>query len=86
MNPRFLENWKKVRAKGIRRYVVVYGILGWGIPMFIGAALFIHRGPLTVMDALVLGMLCSLGGGFFGAATWRQHEREFLRATASENA
>ena len=86
MNPRFLENWKKVRARGARRYIAIYGILGFGIPMFICVALFIADGPFTATDALVAGILCSLGGAFFGAATWRNYEKQFKRATEKQDA
>jgi hypothetical protein len=40
MNPKQMEKWENIRNKGKMSYVVIYGILLWGIPVSILGELF----------------------------------------------
>ena len=85
------EKWRATRAKGYSRFVFLYGVLGWGLGMFIFMtvlpALFgIPR--IFVVDALkrhtteylLLGViLWILVGALWGILVWIDSEAQFQK-------
>jgi hypothetical protein len=72
--------------KGRRRFILIHGILLWGMPMFIVmTALTWFRGPIGLEGVwLASWLIFSLGfwciaGSLFGWFQWRKIERRALR-------
>lgn len=73
--------WDQVRSKGMLRFVIVQGSLGWGLG---SAVIFCLIMWLTSdMDIARLGPLAlvafPLGGLLWGAAMWWIMERQYAR-------
>lgn len=72
------ERWTKIRERGRKRFVLLYGVLGWGVPT---ALLFtIWNGFAEGWDGLLAKLLISLvifpiGGIFWGMLMWAFLER-----------
>ncbi|MDQ6422202.1 hypothetical protein RB620_22490 [Paenibacillus sp. LHD-117] len=75
--------WAKIRAKGKRNYIIVNGILGWGIPT---AILFTLLTSYLDNDAIIFNkelmnslftslIIFSIVGIPFGFWTWNWMER-----------
>jgi hypothetical protein len=74
-----LRNWKKIRAQGQIRFVIIYGMLIWGGSTALGAGLLIWLFAPTVklatFSALSLGIF-PLSGVLLGMSIWRDCERD----------
>lgn len=87
MTPRQVERWAATREKGRTRFIWLFGVLGWGLPMVILWTAFMVRGfglpsfPVTLPLAAV-GF--PLGGYVWGAAMWWMAEAAYRRAVAKE--
>jgi hypothetical protein len=88
MKPRdaeFLKRWETARAHGRRRHILVFGVLAWGLPMFIAMTFFVNppdhpTGKLVLFSAVIW----FLGGILFGALTWYIAERRYHRLTSQQ--
>jgi hypothetical protein len=61
-------------SQGRRRFVLIYGVLGWGVPVAIGMALdeATKTGLPGFLRQLAIGLvLFPLGGILFGRLLWR---------------
>ena len=83
MKPQQLEKWKATREKGMLRYVLVTGVLSYGLSMFIAMTFFVHRDDLSAKFIAISAVLWTLGGAVFGAAMWFVFERQFRKAVGS---
>jgi hypothetical protein len=73
--------WSGIRTRGRRRYILVSGVLGCGVPAAISSAivdkfLFEAPGPFVGRLAISLVML-SLGSAWFGKMMWAEGERRY---------
>lgn len=89
--PADLRRWPVTRKKGKLRYIVVRGVLAWGLPMFVAMTFFVgrHNGrPLTpALVAVAFVVFTLLGGAGFGISMWLTSEwryRSFLARKARE--
>jgi hypothetical protein len=83
MKPQEIEKWKKVRDKGLVRFIAVTGIFSFGVPMFV-VLNFMNppTKPLTVIDYIVLFLICAVAGGIlFGYLVWVIQEKRYKKAT-----
>ena len=74
--------WPAIRARGMRRFVLVRGVAFWGGLMFafMLATTWFKFGPqhphFLLMVCIAAG-LCAVGGLFWGLLTWTINERIF---------
>jgi nicotinamide riboside transporter PnuC len=93
MNTRELENWRKVRVKGERRYILKYGLF-WALCYGAGHFLFglIFKRYLRdgwdyfIYDAVLTAVYFFLGGTLLGLWTWRSNEKKYSRSTVLDEA
>jgi len=88
MKQKHLENWREVRKNGWTKFVLVHGLLAWGLPMFIAMA-FLNKpftDGFTTTAAITHYIVWPLAGILFGASVWWISEWRFKRAVRSESA
>ena len=79
-----IARWERVRTRGRLRYVLVHGVLFWGLPMLLvvtGFTYFQQYGwvwPSAETERILLILLnlaiWPIGGYLFGAAMWSMLE------------
>lgn len=84
MNPTQMARWKVQREQGRPKFVLVTGILSYGVPMFavttFAMPLLRHR-PLPSAFAIAFAALMwLLGGVIFGFMLWWVNERNYRLA------
>lgn len=80
--PRSIRQWERVRAQGLRRYVVVHGMLAYGLPLFLVMTFVVHREHLAWRFVLVSAAAWALGGALFGWVMWHARDRLYRRLAA----
>lgn len=80
MKAKGLQNWEKVRAGGMTRFVLLRGVLSYGLTMFIVMTFIVHRGDLGTRFIAISAVLWFIGGAVFGALTWFLMERIYRNA------
>lgn len=83
MKPAALEKWQQTRALGMKRVVLVTGVLSWGVPMFVVMTFFVHRANLSPKMLAVSALIWLMGGALFGIAMWFIAERQYRKATSA---
>jgi hypothetical protein len=86
-----LEKWEKLRAKGKWNYILLYGVLGWGVSTGILFSLIFPLGmaatgssaPFLPVFALSI-VLFPLGGVAWGYSMWISQEKVYWEMKASE--
>ncbi|TNE63956.1 MAG: hypothetical protein EP335_08205 [Alphaproteobacteria bacterium] len=80
-----LDRWEKIRRGGRMRYILLYGVLGWGLPTLLLFSLIrgwvegrVESILATVFDPMHL-VIWALAGVVFGALMWRWSERIYER-------
>ncbi len=84
MKPEQLAKWKENRKKGMLRFVLVHGVLSFGLPMFVAMTLFRKWGNLNPQLLAISVVGWTLGGATFGAAMWFIQERQLRKAEQAE--
>lgn len=82
---RLFNKWEEIRAKGKNHYIWNYGVLRWGLFMFIAMTIAqsikLSKADFTLKRVLVIILtnliLFPIGGYFFGLLTWRSYEKKF---------
>jgi len=82
MTEREASAWSAVKARGRQRYILMTGILGWGLLMAFGVTLVTELftdppGPLWGRLALALAIY-PFGGFWFGQRMWSDNERRYV--------
>jgi hypothetical protein len=85
------EKWEKLRAKGKWNYILLYGVLGWGVSTGILFSLIFPLGmaatgssaPFLPIFALSI-VLFPLGGVAWGYSMWISQEKVYCEMKASE--
>lgn len=82
MSDKAAQRWKETRAKGRWRYMLLHGILLWGLPVGIAVALFISCGRGTIklgfaQLATTVVVYCIVGMLFSGWWQWRANEKSY---------
>jgi len=83
VKPQQLEKWKATREKGMLRYVLVTGVLSYGLTMFVAMTFFVHRDDLSAKSIAISAVIWTLGGAVFGTTMWLFMERQFRKAFGS---
>lgn len=80
MKPEQIEKWREIRGKGMLRYVLVGGVLSYGLAMFVVMTFVVNRDKLSTSFIGISAIAWSIGGAFFGLAMWFVQERQFRKA------
>lgn len=80
-----MQRWEITRRKGRGRFILVWGVLAWGIGTGITSSLMIYLfmnylrpGLFKVSSLFPLAVACLVGGIFWGYFMWRIAEKAFL--------
>jgi hypothetical protein len=76
MQTREFDRWAKIREQGMLRYVLLSGMVFYGIPMFLLMTYVIPHPRLTTPQSF---LLWALAGAGYGAAMWTVQERRFRK-------
>ena len=82
MTSKNLQKWAQIRIKGKAHFVLVKGVLLWGVSTAIIWSIFMQWGsPAEVFYTRPLAALAAfaVAGYFWGILTWHLSEREFSR-------
>jgi hypothetical protein len=80
--PRSIQQWERIRARGLRRYVLVHGMLAYGLPLFLLMTFVVHREHLAPRVVLVSAVAWAIGGAVFGWVMWHARDRLYRRLAA----
>ena len=73
--------WAEIRTRGRRRYILMNGVLGWGVPMAVTLTIFkkfLFEAPGPFLGRLSLTLVAySIGGVWFGKKMWADSERRY---------
>ncbi|MCP8616008.1 hypothetical protein [Salirhabdus salicampi] len=88
---RWITRWRKTRQKGMKQFILIHGVLGWGVPtgilfMFIqhhwtngsGTPIDLSNTPLKTIFVLIIFMLA---GTLFGRVMWDVNEKHYHKHT-----
>lgn len=78
---KLLRHWAAIRAKGLWRFVICYGVLGWGLSTAAATTLltWVFTAALKVTDfAAISFLLFPIFGVAVGINLWRECERAFV--------
>jgi hypothetical protein len=85
--PKDLKKWEMTRQKGKTKFILLNGIVAWGIPMFVIMTFVVNRQRVRTAGLLLLSaVIWALGGVCFGFAIWTISERKYQRYIAAKNA
>ncbi len=82
MKPKEVEQWKKAREKGMLRFILITGILSYGMPLFV-VLNFMNppKTPFSITDFIVTLLICAVAGGSaFGYILWVVQEKRYRKA------
>ena len=83
VKPEQFEKWKEIRAKGMLRYVLVSGVLSYGLAMFVVMTFVVNRDRLGTTYIGISAIAWTIGGALFGEAMWFVQECQFRKAGGS---
>ncbi|PKM14598.1 MAG: hypothetical protein CVV12_13105 [Gammaproteobacteria bacterium HGW-Gammaproteobacteria-2] len=67
----------------MKRFVLLAGVLSWGVPMFVVMTFFVHRANLSPKMLAAPALIWLMGGALFGVAMWLLAERQYRKATSA---
>lgn len=80
--PKDLKKWEISRAKGKKKFILVSGVLSWGIPMFAVMTFFVNRRQDDVLSPgmiLISAIIWLFAGALFGWVMWTASERKYQK-------
>ena len=80
MKPEQFEKWRITRQQGMLRYVLVTGVVSYGLVMFVVMTFIVHGDKLSATFIGLSAVAWAMGGAFFGIVTWIFQERQFRKA------
>jgi uncharacterized BrkB/YihY/UPF0761 family membrane protein len=85
-----LARWERIKQRGIWRFILIRGVLGWGLPGGILFSIFqiYSSKPLPFLwyfSVLIILGLWVVGGVFFGLFMWFITMWSYSRALKSKN-
>jgi len=81
---RFVKQWEVQRKGGGTRYVLLSGVLSWGIPMFVIMTFFVARPDVITPFYVAISVAIYLtGGALFGYLVWALSERRYRKLAGS---
>lgn len=86
MNDKHFQRWQKTRAKGKGQFILVRGLLAWGLPMFLIMTFMVNKPVSGNMSPGVIALnalLWAIAGLAFGYFTWAFSERAYQKELRS---
>lgn len=80
--PESAAGWRETRAKGRRHFVLVHGVLIFGLFMFLTTTAinyFSNPEDFKLRDVVLRMIVNPLGGVFFGMLMWRWIEKSYAK-------
>ena len=81
MNSEALARWEKARSRGKADFVLMRGVVGYGLPMFIVITFISHRKDLSTRFVGISAFVWLIAGAVFGTALWYYFERQRMKAS-----
>ena len=85
--PKDLKKWEITRQKGKPRFILLSGVLGYGLPMFVVMTFFVNRQqdkPITPAMIAISAVVWAIGGASFGLIMWAITERRYQKFLAKQ--
>jgi hypothetical protein len=81
--PESLQQWETTRMMGWKKYAVLNGSIGWGLPMGIVMAIIMHwQGGHWSQNLVLTAVIWASGGFAVGLVKWIEMEERYLRFQA----
>lgn len=77
--PKDIQRWEETRRKGKGNYLLMNGVLAWGVPMFAVMTFVVNKPPKTFGLLAVSALLWTAGGFCFGLLTWHSFEAKYQK-------
>ena len=84
--PKDLQRWEVTRQQGRLRFILLNGVLAWGVPMFVVMTFFVNfhgDKPRSAGMILLLAGVWALCGAGYGWGLWSAHERKYRKYLAA---
>ena len=81
---KFIKRWGLTREKGKSQYILIHGVLLFGLPMLIFTAFITNPFAYGLFSVLVI-VHCGMwlvAGGVYGFIMWHYFERKFVKEKA----
>ncbi len=85
--PKDLKNWELLRQKGKKRFILITGVLSYGVPMFVVMTFLVNRDQGHLPPEVRIGILLViwlLGGAAFGWVMWKLNEGRYQKFLAKQ--
>jgi hypothetical protein len=79
METKEFDRWGKSRGKGMFKYILIDGVLAWGMPMFVVMTYLVPHPRLSVQQC---AMLWPAMGAASSLATWLVQEHRYRKEAA----
>ncbi|QSO47369.1 hypothetical protein [Alicyclobacillus mengziensis] len=82
MNKKQMERWEKVRARGKKRFILRYGVFGWGLSsgILFGILMMLEGSEnITPVNWILNILLFMIFGYVWGLLMWSWTERKYQR-------
>jgi hypothetical protein len=76
MQAREFDRWARTRGQGMLRYVLLSGVVFYGLPMFLIMTFLIPHPRLSTVQSALLWLLAGAG---YGVAMWLVQERRYRK-------
>jgi hypothetical protein len=80
--PASIQRWEAIRARGLARYVLVNGVLLYGLPLFLLMNFVVHPEHAGPRALAISGLAWGFGGALFGWVMWHARDRLYRRLAA----
>jgi hypothetical protein len=85
--PKALKRWESTRQQGKVKFILLSGVLSWGMPMFAVMTFVVNRQSDQREQPgwmiLVSAAIWALGGALFGFTLWTISEKRYQKYLAS---
>jgi hypothetical protein len=83
--PKQIARQEKLIAQGMTRFILVYGVLGFGLLFFVIRTLFTAAtGALSLKFIVILAIMCAIGGAIWGLIMWLLINWQYRKVTQSK--
>ncbi|WP_334060504.1 hypothetical protein [Alteromonas sp. S005] len=81
-----MNKWAKIREKGKQRFVLVNGVLGWGLPtaiLWVFLMEFLEPSENIWVRPIIALIIFPIAGIAFGHLMWNKSEKAYEKATSN---
>lgn len=77
----FEDQWERLRKKGKAKYILIHGVLLWGVPMAIIMNIYFHfrAGYPWIPTTYYITPIFLIGGFLFGLVMWSILENRYQK-------